>query len=190
MPGPVREALVDCPDWIDAVVDWDRHYTADEQKMRLAVDLARENVERQAGGPFGAAVFERGGRLVSVGVNSVVRLANSTLHAEMVAFMLAQRRVGSFSLAAPGLPEHEIFTSCEPCAMCLGASLWSGVTRVVFGATGDDVRELGFDEGPVFAESHAYLRERGIRVERGPLREAARAVLVRYRDLEGPVYNR
>src|SRR5690606_38945022 len=190
MPGPVREALVDCPDWIDAVVDWDRHYTADEQKMRLAVDLAREDVERQAGGPFGAAVFGRGGRLVSVGVNSVVRLANSALHAEMVAFMLAQRRVGSFSLAAPGLPHHEIFTSCEPCALCLGASLWSGVTRVDFGATGEDVRAVGFDEGPVFAESHAYLARCGIRVEPGPLREAARAVLVRYRDLEGPVYNR
>jgi tRNA(Arg) A34 adenosine deaminase TadA len=188
--GPVAEVRVDCPDWVVEVVDWNRTYGRDEDRMALAVRLAGENVDRGTGGPFGAAIFEQSGRLVSVGVNSVVRLANCTLHAEMVAFMLAQRRVGSFTLAATGLGDHELFTSCEPCAMCLGATLWSGVVRVVYAASGLDARELGFDEGPVFAESHDYLRERGIALEGGLLRDEARTVLARYRALAGPVYNR
>ena len=190
MDGPVREVVVDCPAWVSEVVDWRRSYASDEDRMRLAVRLAGENVDRGTGGPFGAAIFERSGRLVSVGVNSVVRLANCTLHAEMVAFMLAQRRVGSFTLAAPELGDHELFTSCEPCAMCLGATLWSGVVRVVYAAAGEDARQLGFDEGPVFAESHDYLRQRGIGLEGGLLRAEARAVMARYAALEGPVYNR
>ena len=70
-------------------------------------------------------------------------------------------------------PPHELFTSCEPCAMCLGAVLWSGVRRVVYAARRDDALRLSFDEGPVFPESFAYLRRRGIRIEGGPLREPA-----------------
>ena len=128
------------PAWVDTVIDWDRAYASDEQRMRLAIDVSRENVERGSGGPFGAAVFEReSGRLVAVGMNSVVRLNNCTLHGEMVAFMMAQHRVGSFTLAAPGLPAHELHTSCEPCAMCLGATLWSGVRRGV-GHAGNTAR--------------------------------------------------
>jgi len=171
-------------------VDWDRTWATDRERMELAVELSRQNVEHGTGGPFGAAIFEGSGRLVGVGVNSVVRLDNSALHAEMVAFMMAQHRAGSFTLAAPGLPPHELFTSCEPCAMCLGAALWSGITRLVFGASGQDVRNLGFDEGPVFPQSHQYLSERGIGIEGGLLRAEACRVLERYRELQGPLYNR
>src|SRR5206468_1997549 len=139
---------------------------------------------------FGAAIFERdSGRLVAVGMNSVVRLNNCTLHGEMVAFMMAQRRLGSFTLNAPGLPPHELFTSCEPCAMCLGATLWSGVRRVVYGAGRDDASRLNFEEGPVFPESYRYLEDRGIAIVRGVLRDEARDVLERYRDKRGTIYN-
>lgn len=83
----------------------------------------------------------------------------------------------------------QLYTSCEPCAMCLGAILWSGVRRVVFAARRDDAERLGFDEGPVFPETFAYLRRRGILVEGGPLRREAVAVLERYLALGGPIYN-
>ena len=87
------------------MVDWSRAYATDEERMRLAIALARANVECGTGGPFAALVVESAtGRLVSVGMNSVVRLTNCTLHGEMVAFMMAQRRLGSFTLAADGLP--------------------------------------------------------------------------------------
>ena len=185
-----RSVAVALPDWIDEVVDWERPYRTDDDKMRLAIALARENVARGTGGPFGAAIVERdSGRLVSVGVNRVVPLNNCTLHAEMVAFMLAQSRLGTFSLAAPGLPAHDLATSCDPCAMCLGATLWSGVRRVLCGATRDDAMLLQFDEGPVFASSWAYLRRKGLEVHRGVLRPEAVGVFELYRERGGAVYN-
>ena len=181
---------VEYPDWVDTVVDWERRYASDEEKMRLAIAVSRENVLRGTGGPFGAAIFERdSGRLVAVGMNSVVRFNNCALHGEMVAFMMAQQRIGSFTLHSPNLPAHELFTSCEPCAMCLGATLWSGVRRVVCGAAREDASRLNFDEGPVFPESYRYLEARGIEIVRGMLHDEAAAVLDRYRALNGAIYN-
>jgi tRNA(Arg) A34 adenosine deaminase TadA len=181
---------VEYPDWVDSVVDWEKIRSTDEDRMRLAIAVARANVERATGGPFGAAVFEAtSGRLVAVGMNSVVRLNNCALHGEMMAFMMAQHRVASFTLKAPHLPVHELFTSCEPCAMCLGATLWSGVQRVVYGAAREDASKLDFEEGPVFPESYRYLEDRGIRIVRNVLRGEARGVLEMYRAKGGKIYN-
>jgi len=190
MTQPIPPVQVDYPAWVTDVVDWKRRYASDEEKMRLAIALSRANVEHETGGPFGAAVFERDtGALVAVGMNSVVRLHNCTLHGEMVAFMMAQRRLGSFSLAGPGMPAHELVTSCEPCAMCLGAILWSGVRRVVCGAARDDATRLHFEEGPVFPASYQYLESRGVSIVHNVLREEARAVLELYRAKSGKIYN-
>jgi len=181
---------ISLPPWVETTVDWQRRYDADADKMRLAVALSRLNVERETGGPFGAAVFELGtGRLVAIGVNSVVRLNCSALHAEVVALMLAEQERHSFTLSAPGLPQHELVTSCEPCAMCLGATLWSGVKRLVCGATREDATRLGFDEGPVFPASYEYLSHAGIEIVREVGREEACAVLELYRARSGPIYN-
>jgi len=181
---------VEYPDWVRSVIDFNRPYATDEDRMRLAITVSRENVERGTGGPFGAAVFEAdSGKLVSVGMNSVVRYNNCTLHGEMVAFMMAQQVVGSFTLKAPAMPAHELFTSCEPCAMCLGATLWSGVRRVVYGAQREDASKLNFEEGPVFPQSYKYLEDRGITIVRSLLREEARAVLELYRKNSGKIYN-
>jgi tRNA(Arg) A34 adenosine deaminase TadA len=181
---------VDYPEWVSELVDYERPYPDDESRMRLAIAVSRANVERGTGGPFGAAIYESGsGKLVAVGMNSVVRLGNCTLHGEMVAFMMAQHVVGSFSLSAPGMPEHELFTSCEPCAMCLGATLWSGVKRVVYGAGREDASRLNFEEGPVFPASYRYLEDRGITIVRDLLRDEARAVLELYRSKNGKIYN-
>lgn len=187
---PMLDAIVSLPAWVPDLVDFSETYAGDEARMRLVITLARENVERGTGGPFGAAVFERAsGTLVAVGVNSVTRLNNSTLHAEMMALQLAEKRIASYSLGADGHPAHELVTSCAPCAMCLGAVLWSGVTRLLFGAAREDAERVQFDEGPVFAESYAYLRARGVGIAGPVLREEARAVLERYRELGGEVYN-
>jgi len=182
--------VVEYPDWVSTVVEWNRPLVSAEDRMRLAVRLASENVERDTGGPFAAVIVESvSGRLVAVGMNSVVRLNNCTLHGEMVAFMMAQQRLRSFTLAAPGMPAHELVTSCEPCAMCLGAALWSGVRRIVCGAGRDDASRLSFEEGPVFPQSYKYLEERGIEIVRGVLRDEARTVLERYRARGGKIYN-
>ena len=178
------------PDWVRDVVDFDCPYPDGDARVRVAIALARENVLRATGGPFGAAVFEaRTGRLVGVGTNGVLRLNNSSAHAEIVALMMAQSKLRSFTLQADGMPAHELFSSCEPCAMCLGATLWSGVSRLVFAATRDDATRLSFDEGPVFPESYRYLEQRGIEIERGRLRAEASAVFDLYIERGGPIYN-
>jgi len=182
--------VIDVPAWVDAVAGSGATFATDHDKMALAIRLARENVDRGAGGPFGAVVFETAsGRVVAAGVNSVVRRQNCVLHAEIVALMLAQQRVGSFTLRAPGRPAHELVTSCEPCAMCLGATLWSGVSRLVVGATRADAMAVGFEEGPVFPESYAYIAERGIATVWDVRREEAASLLRGYRDGGGAIYN-
>src|SRR5690606_22649709 len=155
--GPVRwnTVAIELPPWVSDLVQPGTRFEDDESRMRLAISLARENVARDDGGPFGAAIFERqSGRVVGVGINRVVPSSNAIAHAETVAIAVAGGRLGQFSLHQPGGAEHELFTSCEPCAMCLGAIFWSGVRRVVWAATREDAVAVGFDEGPVFPESH------------------------------------
>ena len=185
-----RALLIDLPPWAAAREEDHRRYATDEDRMRLAIEMAAANVSNATGGPFGAAIFESdSGRLVSLGVNSVVRLKNSVLHAEMMAFMRAQAKVGVFSLSAPGQPSHTLYSSCDPCAMCLGAALWAGVRRIVCGATRQDAVALRFDEGPVFPASYEYLIGRGIEVVHGVMRDEARVILEQYRARGGIIYN-
>ena len=185
-----REVRLSLPPWVDEVIGAPRLYRGSEEKMALAVRLSAENIEREpGGGPFGAAVFRMDtGALVSVGMNSVVRLHNSGLHAEIVALMLAHEALGLYSFRIPDAPPLELVTSCQPCLMCFGMTLWSGVQRLVCGATREDAMELGFDEGPLSEESYRHLQERGVEVVRGVLRAEARAVLKRYQELGRPIY--
>ena len=190
MPDPRETVLVTWPEWIHEIVAFGTRYETDDDRMRLAIELARQNVVRGTGGPFGAAIFERStGALLSVGVNSVVRLNNSALHAEMLAVMLAQHRLGSFTLSGSSSESYELVSSCDPCAMCLGAVLWSGVGRMVTGADRDDATALGFEEGPVFPQSYIYLQERGVEITRSVLRQEAAGVLELYRRQGGQIYN-
>ncbi|OPY87193.1 MAG: Guanine deaminase [Syntrophus sp. PtaU1.Bin208] len=182
--------FINLPSWVFEVLDFAAPGCTDEDKMRLTIRLACENVLQGTGGPFGAAIFHQpGNRLVAVGVNSVERLQNAILHAEVMAIMLAEARLKSYSLRAKGSSYHELITSCEPCAMCLGAALWSGARRIVCGAGREDASGLGFEEGPVFPESYRYLEARGIEIVHGVLADEARAVFDLYRQQQGLIYN-
>lgn len=184
---PLEIAL---PDWTADWVARQCDAVDDATRMRIAIGLSRQNVLAGSGGPFGAAVFEANGtRPLAVGVNRVEPAHNACLHAEIVALMFAQRVVGSWTLRHPHGPERVLYSSCTPCAMCLGAVLWSGVDRLVCGATREDAHALGFDEGPVFAESWRYLEARGIRIELGFLADEAREVFALYRERGGFIYN-
>jgi len=178
---------VDLPPWVAELGGLDRPYATDEERMRLAIDLARENVLRKTGGPFGAAVFDsETATVVGIGVNGVTRLGNSVIHAEMLAIMLAQRRIGSYSLAPRSAAHYQLFSTCEPCTMCMGGICWSGITRTVFGATRQDATDIGFDEGPLIANLPIYLSERGITLEGGLLQAECRSIMDQY---AGVIYN-
>jgi tRNA(Arg) A34 adenosine deaminase TadA len=170
--------------------DADRRYRTVEDRMRFVVELSRLNVRNGSGGPFGAAIFEREtGRLLAPGVNLVVGSGCSVFHAEMVAVMVAQKSLGTFDLGGEGLPPYELVASTEPCAMCLGATPWSGVRHLVCGARDEDARAVGFDEGAKMAEWVGSLEDRSISVELGVLRDEAVAVLQEYAALGGEIYN-
>lgn len=184
---PVQVHLT-LPAWVQQLVDPARRYETREEQVGLAIELARMNVERRSGGPFGAAIYTADGRLVSVGVNRVVPQNCSVAHAEMMAFMAAQQRLQQFRLNQIGQPII-LATSAQPCCQCFGAAVWAGIDHLLIGARAEDVESLaGFDEGPLPADWVGELSRRGIAVEQDILREEARAVLQRYREVEGLVY--
>ena len=182
------------PAWTHDLVDPAATYASDEDKVALAIDLSRRNVDANSGGPFGAVVFNADDeRIVSVGVNRVLPQSCSVAHAETMAYMLAQQRlqrarlnrdlddnvVGRFVLA----------TSSQPCCQCYGATVWAGVDRLLIGARSEDVMALTpFDEGPLPEDWVGELQRRGIEVVRDLQREAACEVLRAYGESDAGRY--
>ena len=188
---PPTVITLSLPAWLEqALPSLDRSFSGAEDRMRFVIGLAGQNIAAGTGGPFAAAVFHGGtGQLVSAGVNLVTALNSSIAHAEIMTIMLAQQREGTYDLGGSGMPLFELVTSAEPCAMCLGAIPWSGVRRLVCGASGEDVAGIGFDEGAKPAGWQRELEARGIAVERNVCRSEAVAVLRRYAELGGVIYN-
>ncbi|MCG5498480.1 nucleoside deaminase [Ectothiorhodospira variabilis] len=183
------ELKIRLPDWLLERLsgDWVPLH-GDEEQMRFVISLARENVRQGSGGPFGAAVFDAEGHLVAPGLNLVTSCRCSILHAEMVAMALAQKRLDNHDLSDGGHLHHTLVTSAEPCAMCLGAIPWSGVSRVICGARDEDVREIGFDEGAKPDHWADTLTRRGIQVQRDVLRPEATQILQAYVESGGAIY--
>jgi len=178
------------PDWVpDYVGEGEVICSSVEERMGFVVGVSRENVKQQTGGPFGAGVFDSGGKLISLGVNIVEASNCSVLHAEIVAIALAQKALGRYDLSNGGKENYELATSTEPCAMCFGAVPWSGVKRLVCGARDEDARSIGFDEGPKLPNWVEALEQRGITVVRDVLREEAVSILREYAERGGTIYN-
>jgi tRNA(Arg) A34 adenosine deaminase TadA len=165
------------PDWIVDAIEPGARYADDEARVGLAIRLAHRNVEHASGGPFGAAVFTGDGRLLAVGVNRVQPLNCSVAHAETMALMLAQARLGRPRLNAGG-QRIILATSAQPCAMCYGACFWAGIDELLIGARAADVMRLtAFDEGPLPADWSGEFERRGVAVRRDLARDEACAVL-------------
>jgi guanine deaminase len=114
--------------------------------MQAAIDLALENVRSGRGGPFGAVVV-KDGKIVASGVNQVTASNDPTAHAEIVAIRAACAALGSFQLDG-----CDLYTSCEPCPMCLGAIYWARPARVFFGARASDAAAAGFDDQFIYEQ--------------------------------------
>lgn len=116
-----------------------------EELMREAIRLSVDNVHN-GGGPFGA-VIAREGKIVATGVNRVTPDCDPTAHAEVSAIRAACKELGTFDLSG-----CEIYSSCEPCPMCLGAIYWARLDKLYFGNNKHDAAEIGFDDAFIYEE--------------------------------------
>jgi tRNA(Arg) A34 adenosine deaminase TadA len=184
--------LLTLPAWLEEMLAAKNTVIADlRERMRWVIELSRLNVEHGSGGPFAAAIFAaRSGKLLAAGVNRVEPLNCSPAHAEVTAIAFAQHDLQTWDLGKDAKNPAELVSSSQPCLMCLGATLWSGVTRLVYGASAEDVTAiLGFDEGPLPRDWQGELNKRGITVEAETLRAEATAVLKLYKEKQGTIYN-
>lgn len=139
-----------------------------EQIMREAIRLSEENVA-SGGGPFGA-VIARDGLIVATGVNSVVGTGDPTAHAEVSAIRSACERLGTFDLSG-----CEIYSSCEPCPMCLGAIYWAHIDKIYYGNDRDDAKAINFNDSFIYDEFALPREKRQLPAEILLSNEAIRA---------------
>ena len=136
--------------------------------MRKAITLSEENVAA-GGGPFGA-VIARNGEIIATGTNRVTPDCDPTAHAEVSAIRAAAQKLGTFDLSG-----CEIYTSCEPCPMCLGAIYWARLDRMYYGNDKQDAARIGFDDAFIYQELEKDLVQRRLHSERLLSKEAIRA---------------
>ncbi|HEY8747257.1 MAG TPA: nucleoside deaminase [Tepidisphaeraceae bacterium] len=134
--------------------------------LKEAIRLSIENIESNAGGPFGAVIV-RDGQIIGRGCNCVEATHDPTAHAEVTAIRDACGRLKTFSLAG-----CEIYTSCEPCPMCLAAIYWSRLDRIFYAATQTDADGAGFDDEKIYREFSLPVAARSIPMEQS-LRDEA-----------------
>jgi guanine deaminase len=120
--------------------------TQDHEFIQHAIQLAAEHMRAKDGGPFGAVIV-RENKIIATGWNQVTSSNDPTAHAEVMAIRTAAARLGTFVLGGCAL-----YTSCEPCPMCLGAAYWARVERIVFAATRTDAAGAGFDDEELYRE--------------------------------------
>jgi len=124
--------------------------------MARAIELSIENVRSGQGGPFGAVVV-KDGKIIAEGANCVTSTNDPTAHAEIIAIRKACAKLGVFELL-----DCEVYTSCEPCPMCLGAIYWARLSRVYFASTALDASKAGFDDSLIYREIAKPHSERKI----------------------------
>lgn len=127
-----------------------------DQFMREAIHLADEGVTKGRGGPFGCVVVRRG-EIVGRGSNRVTSTNDPTAHAEVTAIRDACARLGTFSLA-----DCELYTSCEPCPMCLSAIYWARIPTVFYGNTRTDAAAIGFDDDFIYRQIPLPIEQRAV----------------------------
>ena len=127
--------------------------------MRRAIELSLENVKSERGGPF-AAVVVRGGEIIAEGTNQVTAMKDPSAHAEILAVRDACRKLQDFQLTG-----CEIYSSCEPCPMCLGLIYWARPERIFYATTAEDAAAIGFDDSRIYRELKAPREARSIPME-------------------------
>jgi guanine deaminase len=130
-----------------------------EKFMRLAIQLSEQNVSRSMGGPFGAFVLKEG-KIIAKSANKVTTTNDPTAHAEVSAIRLACKKLKTFDLSG-----CVIYTSCEPCPMCLSAVYWARIERIYYANTKVDAANIGFDDQFIYEEIEKQMSERKLPIQ-------------------------
>jgi len=128
----------------------------DNPFMSRAIELSLENARSGRGGPFGAVIV-RERRILAEGANQVTTSSDPTAHAEVIAIRKACQELGHFELSG-----CELYTSCEPCPMCLGAIYWARISRVYFANVAADAAKIGFSDAAIYSEIAKPYPQRAI----------------------------
>ncbi|MBN1154903.1 nucleoside deaminase [candidate division KSB1 bacterium] len=175
------------PSWVDHYKFDTLSLMNDIDKMELVIELAQQNILKRTGGPFSALVINsESNEVVSVGLNLVESMKTSIAHAEIVALLLAQANIGNYRLHDG---TYELISLAQPCSMCYGAIFWSGIKKVIYGATKQDVQEItGFDEGPLPSDWIDEMKKRDISIISRVNQKKACEVLSLYVENDGLIY--
>src|SRR5215211_3185080 len=150
------------------------------QFLERAIELSREGMRTRKGGPFGCVIVKNG-KIIGEGCNQVATTNDPTAHAEIVAIRNACRNLNSFQLT-----DCDVYASCEPCPMCLGAIYWSRPRRVIYANTKNDAAAIGFDDQFIYDKIEKLGEERKIPFIHFPL-AAAKKIFDQWEKMEGKV---
>ncbi|WP_295673118.1 nucleoside deaminase [uncultured Mucilaginibacter sp.] len=130
-----------------------------EKFMRMAIALSEQNIKQKLGGPFGAVIV-KDGKVIAASANRVIPETDPTAHAEVSAIRLACKELNTYDLSG-----CEIYTSCEPCPMCLGAIYWARIEKIYYANTQTDAAGIGFDDQLIYRELECNMAERKLAFE-------------------------
>lgn len=120
--------------------------------MEKAKEVAKKGMDEKDGGPFGALIVDKDGNIIAIGNNEVLKENDPTAHAEMIAIRKACKKLGTYDLS-----DCELYTTCEPCPMCISASIWANIHKIVYGCSKNDANEIGFKDDKIYK----YLEGKG-----------------------------
>jgi guanine deaminase len=143
--------------------------------MRMAIDLANQNI-LNGGGPFGA-ILVRNDEVIGAGANQVTNRNDPTAHAEILAIREASQNLNNYNLS-----DCTLYTTCEPCPMCLGAIYWARIPHVYYGNNRQDAADIGFDDDFIYKEIHTPIQKRSILMQ-PLLSEEALATFKQWRNM-------
>lgn len=149
--------------------------------MQKAKNNAQEGISKKEGGPFGAIIVDKEGNIISNGNNKVIKNTDPTAHAEIIAIREACKKLKTYDLS-----EYILYTSCEPCPMCLSAIIWANIKQVYYGCTKKDAGEIGFRDDMIYE----YLKGKNkdlIKLEELD-REDCLEVFKKYKEENGTIY--
>ena len=152
-----------------------------DKYMKRAKENAEKGIEKQEGGPFGVVIVDKSGKIIADGNNKVLKNNDPTAHAEIVAIRKACKKLDTYDLS-----NYILYTSCEPCPMCLSAIIWANIKQVYYGCTKNDAKKIGFRDEIIYDYLSGKNKEL-IKLEIKD-REECLEIFEKYEETKGTIY--